>query len=163
MASSKLARVRTPAGACLAIAVTSCGSPPREPVVRPAPPPASPVVAPMPREPAPLGPLPGDVRPTREALVLDIDPARERFGGTAELAIHLDRPRDQIWLHGRGLAVHRVTVTAGGAPIVARWDEVDPIGVARIALPAPVSGDVRWSRTTWTLSIAKNPSKSRVS
>jgi cytosol alanyl aminopeptidase len=96
----------------------------------------------LPREPAPLGPLPGDVRPTREALVLDIDPARDRFGGTAELAIHLDRPRDQIWLHGRGLAVHGVTVTAAGASIVARWDEVDPIGVARISLPAPVSGDV---------------------
>ena len=96
----------------------------------------------MPREPAPLGRLPGDVRPTREALVLDIDPARDRFSGTAELAIHLDRPRDQIWLHGRGLAVHRVTVTAAGASIVARWDEVNPIGVARIALPAPVSGDV---------------------
>jgi alanyl aminopeptidase len=97
----------------------------------------------MAREPAPLGRLPADVRPTRETLVLDIDPTRDRFGGTAEIAIHLDRPRDQIWLHGRGLAVHTATVTpASGPAIVARWEEVDPIGVARVSLPAPVSGDV---------------------
>ncbi len=133
----------------LAVSVGACGSPPREALVAPAAPSPiapAPVVA-MPREPAPLGPLPADVRPTRQALVLDIDPARDRFGGTAEIALHLDRPRDQIWLHGRDLAVHQVTITpktgpASGGAIPARWEQVDPIGVARVVLPAPVSGDV---------------------
>ena len=93
------------------------------------------------REPVPLGRLPGDVRPTREALVLDIDPARERFSGIAEIAIHLDRPRDVVWLHGRGLAVRDAAITlASGIRIAARWDEVDPTGVARVSLAAPAPG-----------------------
>jgi len=106
-------------------------------------PPAGPVAtAGLPDEPIPLGPLPADVRLTREALVLTVDPAVERFAGTAELAIHLDKPRRQIWLHGRGLAVSSATVTAGGATVAVRWDEVDPTGVVRVTLPQAMSGDV---------------------
>jgi alanyl aminopeptidase len=94
-------------------------------------------------EPVPRGPLPADVRPTYEALALEIDPERERFGGTAEIALRLERPRDTLWLHGRGLAVSSATVTlASGSPLRARWDEVDPTGVVRVTLPQPVSGEV---------------------
>jgi cytosol alanyl aminopeptidase len=99
--------------------------------------------APTPREAVPLGRVPGGVRPTSQALVLDIDPARERFGGTTEIALQLDRPRDHIWLHGRGLAVSSATVAqASGATLTARWDEVDPEGVVRLTLPSMVSGHV---------------------
>src|SRR5438045_2065832 len=64
------------------------------------------LVAPAtPDEPVPLGRLPAGVRPTHESLALDIDPAQGRFGGTADIALHLDRPRARLWLHGRGLAV----------------------------------------------------------
>jgi alanyl aminopeptidase len=93
----------------------------------------------------PLGPLPAGVRPVRESLALDIDPANERFTGTAEIVLHLDSPRDHVWLHGRGLAVTRAAITlASGARLAARWDEVDPTGVARVAPvpPAPMTGDV---------------------
>jgi len=94
-------------------------------------------------EPVPLGPLPAGVRPIRESLALDIDPAGERFGGTAEIALRIDRPRRAIWLHGRGLAVHSATLVTGAAPpVTARWDEVDATGVVQVTAPSPVAGDV---------------------
>ncbi|HEX7841126.1 MAG TPA: M1 family aminopeptidase, partial [Kofleriaceae bacterium] len=83
--------------------------------------------------------------PVRESLALDIDPALERFTGTAEIVLHLDRPRDHVWLHGRGLEVTSAAITLpSGARLAARWDEVDPSGVARVALvpSAPMTGDV---------------------
>ncbi|HEX3758688.1 MAG TPA: M1 family metallopeptidase [Kofleriaceae bacterium] len=91
-----------------------------------------------PDEPVPLGPLPAGVWPTHETLAFDIDPARDRFSGTAEIAIHLDHPRARIWLHGRGLAVHSaVLVLASGVQVSARWEEVDPSGVVRLTPEAP--------------------------
>jgi cytosol alanyl aminopeptidase len=131
----------------LGLVALSCHSAANAPSATPAAgPPRSAVElapAPLPSEPVPLGPLPADVRPTRESLALDIDPERDRFGGTADIALHLSRPRDQIWLHGRGLAVRSVTVTAASGPAVAaRWEEVDPIGVARVRLPSAMSGDL---------------------
>jgi alanyl aminopeptidase len=94
-------------------------------------------------EPVPLGRLPSDVRLIRESLALAIDPAANRFGGTAVLALHLAHPRRQIWLHGRDLAVTAATVVrAAGPPIAARWEQVDPTGVVRVTLAEPVRGDV---------------------
>ncbi|HEU4726723.1 MAG TPA: hypothetical protein VFT22_02510, partial [Kofleriaceae bacterium] len=99
--------------------------------------------APDANDPVPLGPLPAGVAPVRESLALDIDPARDRFGGTADLALHVDRPRDHLWLHGQKLSVRSVTVgDASGRQLAARWDEVDPSGVARVSLPVKVAGDV---------------------
>src|SRR5256885_14510024 len=60
----------------------------------------------------PLGKLPADVRPTLYALSLEIDPRKERFSGTAEIAIELDRPRSFLWLHGADLHVTAATVEA---------------------------------------------------
>jgi alanyl aminopeptidase len=131
----------------------ACQSPPVAPVAPrvadPAVPPttaAPPVtVAPAPDEPVPLGPLPAGVRPIRESLALDIDPAADRFSGTAELALHLDQPRAWIWLHGRGLAVRSAAFVGSGAEIAARWEEVDPSGVVRVtplAPAGPLRGDV---------------------
>ncbi len=141
--------VRTSLGAFLGIAVLSCHSPApgtHDPVVPGTvspPKTADATTTAAPREPVPLGPLPADVRPTHESLALAIDPEGERFEGTADLAMHLTHPRDQIWLHGRGLAVTSATVTvASGANLTARWDEVDPNGVVRVTLPSAVSGDV---------------------
>ncbi|HSR97243.1 MAG TPA: M1 family metallopeptidase [Kofleriaceae bacterium] len=128
----------------LGLVALSCHSAPSPPSATPAAPlsVAASAAPPAPREPVPLGPLPGDVHPVREALVLDIDPARDRFGGTADIALHLDRPRDAIWLHGRGLSVRAATITTGAGPALpVRWEEVDPTGVVRVGLPSPISGD----------------------
>jgi len=141
--------VRISLGACLGLAALSCHSPGPGAHHRIAPDPAGSPNAPglatpaAASEPVPLGPLPADVRPTHETLALAIDPAGDRFGGTADLAMHLTHPRDQLWLHGRGLAVASAAVTvASGARLAARWDEVDPNGVVRVTLPSAVSGDV---------------------
>ena len=131
----------------LGLLALSCQSRPGAPVPpRAAPPPvaAAPAPAPVPAaapdEAVPLGPLPGDVRPIRESLALDIDPARERFSGTAEIVIRLDRPRDRLWLHGRGLAVTEAAIVlASGTRLAARWDEIDPTGVVRVAAVPPVA------------------------
>jgi alanyl aminopeptidase len=139
--------VRSALGALVGLAALSCQAPTvhrrhgpaAEPIV-----PALPAVAPT-SEPVPLGPLPGDVRLTHESLALTVDPASDRFGGTAELALHLTEPRDRIWLHGRGLTVSAATLRVAGTPdtaLPARWDEVDPTGVVRLTLPKVVSGDV---------------------
>jgi alanyl aminopeptidase len=134
-------------------ALASCQSPgapvaprapdPPGPAVIAAPAPAAPAA---PDEPVPLGPLPAGVRPVRESLALDIDPAAERFSGTAEIALHLDQPRARVWLHGRGLAVRSAAfITGAGAEVAARWEEVDPTGVVRVtplAPAGPLRGDV---------------------
>ncbi|HET7505075.1 MAG TPA: M1 family aminopeptidase [Kofleriaceae bacterium] len=105
------------------------------PIVSPSPP------APVP-EPVPLGPLPDGVRPVHESLALEIDPGAAGYRGTAEIALHFDRPSDHVWLHGRGLTVGTVELqTASGARLAARWDERDPLGVVRVTLPSAVSGD----------------------
>jgi alanyl aminopeptidase len=131
----------------LAAFAASCQSPagPAAPAA-----PAAPTSAPAPAapptasdEPVPLGRLPAGVRPMHESLALDIDPRRDRFGGTADIALQIERPRARIWLHGRGLAVSAASlVLASGETIAARWEEVDPSGVVRVTPQAPVSGEV---------------------
>ncbi|MCW5803229.1 MAG: M1 family metallopeptidase, partial [Deltaproteobacteria bacterium] len=126
--------------AAVAATALSCG--PREaPATRTPAPPAAPIAEPT--EPTPTGKLPTDVRPLREALELAIDPAAERFGGTATLELELERPRTQIWLHGRGLHVARVEVRSSSGTTPGVWEEVDPpTGVARVTVPAPIHGRV---------------------
>jgi alanyl aminopeptidase len=120
--------------------LAACGPVVPEALPGPPPPPIPPPVATSAAlEAPPLGRLPGDVRPTRYALSLTVDPARPRFGGSARIAIELDRPRDVIWIHGRALEVHAVTVEPeGAAPLTARWEQASPSGVAALRLPAPI-------------------------
>src|SRR3954464_6762967 len=93
----------------------------------------------------PLGKLPADVRPTYYALALEIDPAKERFSGTAEIAIELDRPRSSIWLHGADL--HVTAASADGAQ--ATYAQVDPGGVAKLTLPRPIGPGKATLRFAW--------------
>ncbi|TMQ06852.1 MAG: hypothetical protein E6J90_45135 [Deltaproteobacteria bacterium] len=121
-----------------------CQSQPGAATAPPPPPaPSAGPAAPAPDEPVPLGRLPAGVRPTRESLALDIDPALDRFGGTADIALHVDRPRARLWLHGRGLAVRSAAIVlASGKQVAARWDEVDPSGVVRVTAASEIVGDV---------------------
>jgi len=129
-------------------ALAGCGEPPRAFTPGASPPALSaPPVTPPPLglapETTPLGKLPGDLRPTRYAVSLWIDPARPRFAGAADITVELDRLRDVIWLHGRDLAVSRASVQPEGwPPLPARWEQVSPGGVARI-LPEKAVGPGR--------------------
>jgi alanyl aminopeptidase len=120
----------------LMAAITVSCSHPRHPLASH---PLTSAPAPLLVEPAPIGTLPTDVHPLGESIALDLDPARDRFNGSVEIALRLDRPRRVLWLHGRGLTVGSTSlVTAEGDTLTASWQEVDPSGVARVVLPRPV-------------------------
>jgi cytosol alanyl aminopeptidase len=124
-----------------ALAAVACG--PSAPGPKEPPPPVIASATPLAAEPPPLGRLPSDVHVTRYNLALRIDPGRPRFEGTADVGLVLDRPRDVIWLHGRGLAVSSVTlVPEGSSPpsfvLGSTWEQVSPSGVARVRLPSTV-------------------------
>jgi len=126
--------------ATLAVACAPEQEPPRG--ARSAPRPTAAPAASAPagaREAPPLGRLPRDVHPVHQALSLDVDPSKERFGGSTEIDLELDRPRDVIWLHGRGLSVASAAITTpSGERVAASFQEVDPSGVARVSLPRPI-------------------------
>jgi aminopeptidase N len=106
--------------------------------VAPTPLPAAPAPLPGLDEPAPKLRLPGDTRPTAEAILLHIDPASDRFSGAVDIDVTLGKPRALIWLHGKNMKVSEVTVTpAGGGPVHATWDPRDEAsGLAAIRADA---------------------------
>ena len=114
--------------------------PPRFEYFPPLPPATTQAPAPaLPPEPAPLARLPADVRPLQAALFLQIDPRADRFSGTIEILVDLTRPRDVIWLHGKGIHARSASVRAeGSAPVEATYGEVDPSGVAALRLARPL-------------------------
>ncbi len=130
----------------LALALASCGGSGESviPVSELVPVEAAGAEAP---EPAPAdGRLPTDVRPTRYALSLAIDPTRERYTGVVEIDVALAARRTSIFLHGEALDVSEVTVAEGeGEPLAARWEMVDADqGLARVTPGRPVGpGSVR--------------------
>jgi len=88
-----------------------------------------------PPEPVPLGRLPTTARPHRESLALEIDPAKERFGGVADIELEV-QGLDHLWLHGLGLHVTSVKIDDR----VAHYEELDPTGVARVSWDGKISG-----------------------
>ena len=126
----------------LSVVALSCGSSQPPPSRAAAPPSSLPKATPpppLPAESTPLGKLPTDVRPLHEVIALDVDPATDRFTGTAQIDLELDHARDVLWLHGRGLAVTSTVVEiSSGDRLSATWTQVDPSGVVRVALPRAI-------------------------
>lgn len=92
-------------------------------------------------EAVPTGTLPEGVAPVHYALHLTVDPRLETFSGTVEIEVALSVPGAELWLHGRDLTVSRaVAVLEDGSSLGLRWEQVSPVGVARLtadaALPA---------------------------
>jgi alanyl aminopeptidase len=114
---------------------------------------ATPPSARLPSEPTPTGRLPRDVRPTHETLSFTVDPAANGFSGTADIALHLERSRDVLWLHGRGLRIGAGAVSlvlASGEQVAATWSEVDPSGVARVSLAHAVGPGEATLHLSWS-------------
>ena len=122
------------------VLLAACGGAPAAPNEAPARGHAAPA-----DEPVPGLRLAADVRPTRYALDLAIDPSRERFRGRAHIDVVLPRAQRAIYLHARALDVSDVTVVAGGEEHAATWRAVDPErGLASIALDRAVGpGEVQ--------------------
>src|SRR6266404_1780982 len=63
------------------------------------------------------GRLPSDVRPTRYALDLTIDPAQSTFAGRARIAVTIDHPTRAIVMHGRTLNIEHAALTSAGSTL----------------------------------------------
>jgi aminopeptidase N len=127
-----MTRLRWLAIGCALAACHEKVAPPSAPIQAPSVEPAKPV---EPAEPVPLGRLVNNARPRHESLALDIDPAKDRFTGVADIEIDL-QGRDHLWLHGLGLHVTSATINGKAA----RYEELDPTGVARISWEAKIAG-----------------------
>lgn len=86
----------------------------------------------------PLGKLPAGVTPTAYRLDLTVDPAQPTYAGHTEIDAVVAAPTARVYLHGLGLDVAKVTATAGGKTVTAKYSEVDPSGVAQLDFAAPL-------------------------
>src|SRR5690242_1265455 len=91
---------------CLSLLLLSCGKPPAltPPIYAPLPAPQVDTEAP------PETRLPEDTHPLRYQLTLEVDPSAVAFRGQVAIELALDRPRENIYLHARGLRVASVRV-----------------------------------------------------
>jgi len=90
--------------------------------------PARPPDPPEPRQPPPVVVqpvekppalrLPGDVRPTRYALELTIDPTKPRATGVNRILAEVIKPTRIVWLHATGLEITKATLDMKPARIV---------------------------------------------
>jgi len=86
--------------------------------------------------------LPRNVVPLAYDARLDVDPAREAFGGRIEIAVRVQEPTDLVWLNAKQLVVTSAQAVTGGpaaeelaATVVPGSDDVIGLQLAR-ALPA---------------------------
>ena len=86
----------------------------------------------------PLGPLPDTVRPVAYRLALNIDPAQNTFTGRTEIEAELTEATETLFVHGNGLRVSQVTISATGFDTTAAYSQVDETGVARLAAAAKI-------------------------
>jgi cytosol alanyl aminopeptidase len=68
------------------------------------------------------GRLPRNVRPTRYALELVVDPAQPRFSGRARIAVAVAEPTSAIVLNARGLAVKAAALILPGGRLPAKTE-----------------------------------------
>lgn len=91
-----------------------------------------------------------EVRPTRYALHFTVDPTQGTFSGTADIDVTVESARRTLWLNGRDLQVSQAWVEANGQRRPATYRQVDPVGVARLDLPAPVGPGKATLHLEWT-------------
>ena len=89
---------------------------------------------------APAGKLSGVAEPVAYRVEMTVDPREPRFSGHVEIDINLETSATGIWMHGLGLDVSDVEITAGGETRRATWTVVDPTGVVWVGFPNRVPG-----------------------
>ena len=91
---------------------------------------------------APQGKLNGTVRPLKYRLNLTILPDKPRFSGHTEIDVQLNDNTKSFYMHGRDLKVSKATLTTpDGKSQTVKYTQVDALGVVRIDLNKPVSGN----------------------
>ncbi len=100
----------------------------------------------------PIGQLGDAVQPIAYRLDLTIQPERERFAGITEIDVDIARDTRIIFLHGNGLDVSSVMLTAGGNGDLhpAVYEQLDDTGVARLTFSAPVPAGAATLRLEYT-------------
>ena len=100
----------------------------------------SPAAAESPAGEIPVGRLGNMVRPLHYRLDLTIVPERDTFSGVTEIDVEVAEPVDEMFLHGNGLNVSAVTLSAAdGIRIAADYEQVDVTGVARLTFESTVA------------------------
>jgi aminopeptidase N len=128
------------------LVLVACGTPSPTPA-RPADPPdpgEQPPVA-QPAENPPELRLPGDVRPTRYALEMTIDPAKPRATGVNRIAAEVVKPTRIVWLHGTGLEVTRATLGGTPARVVPGGEDFIGLAADRELAPGPLAIEIAFS------------------
>jgi alanyl aminopeptidase len=83
----------------------------------------------------PIFRLPGDVRPTKQRIEIEIVPERPGFSGRVEISLQVERPRSDLFLSARGLTLTRGTLKSGGQTMPVTFEADDARGAARVMLP----------------------------
>ena len=99
---------------------------------------ATAIAAPALAQDVPLGRLPDTVAPTAYRIDLKVDPAQADYSGHVEIDAQVKAPTRTIFLHGLGLKMQKADVLVNGKPVAASYAEVDPSGVARLDVKAPL-------------------------
>ena len=86
----------------------------------------------------PIFRLPTDVRPTSQRVELEVVPERDTFAGRVEIAIQLDRARDDLWISSRDLTLTRGSLAVGGKSLQVTFAPDDARGAARVSFPERV-------------------------
>jgi len=87
--------------------------------------------------PPPTLSLPDGVRPLREALDLDLDPAQERYRGTARIDLELASPSTVVWLNAQDLDIASARVESEGSGQPARVSAGAP-GFVSLTVDRPI-------------------------
>lgn len=117
--------------------------------------------------PVPTGRLGTAVVPSAYRLEFTLLPDQPTFSGHGQIDVRIAAPTRVIYLHGNGLDVSRAVLVpaGGGQPLEARYEQVDPLGVARLGFDAPVPAGGATLEFTWTAPLrerADGPYRSTV-
>jgi cytosol alanyl aminopeptidase len=126
----------------LSLLAGGCSTAPPSPAAS-SPPPV--VAQPAPASPStetgtgrPIFRLPGDVRPERQAVELEVVPDREGFKGRVAIQLRFTAKRDDFWVSSRGLQLSEGKLELPGETLLVRVEPDDGLGAAHVVLPHTV-------------------------
>jgi aminopeptidase N len=91
--------------------------------------------------------LPTTIRPTRYALELTLDPAKDNFSGAVTIELDVRAPSDIIWLNASGLTLDEARVNDAPARVVAGDDNFGGVEPAKKLPPGPARLTVKFRGT----------------